>query len=213
VNNPTEHATARLVLDAACRLFAHKGFAATSVREITLDCNITQAAMYRYFDSKDTVLYELIRLSFQYLMESLEQASAETESQPAAQRLDQLVESYLNYATTHTLLARVASQEWSRMRGPEREEFSGFRRTVRGYFSDVINDGIEHGVFSLSVPNGQSRERTLKLTTTAVLDTCSGVFVWYEADGEAKPEHLVELYKSIVRRIVNTETSADHLVA
>src|SRR6266508_5152429 len=59
---PDEHAIRERLLAAARTLFAHKGFAATTTRELAgaADCNVSMIA--HYFGSKEGLLRELIRV-------------------------------------------------------------------------------------------------------------------------------------------------------
>lgn len=52
------------ILDAAMRLFARKGYAATSVREIVQEANVTNPMLYYYFDNKEGVFNKLIEILF-----------------------------------------------------------------------------------------------------------------------------------------------------
>ena len=55
------------ILDAAVELFARKGYAATSVREIVQEAQVTNPMLYYYFDSKEglfTFLTELLHREF-----------------------------------------------------------------------------------------------------------------------------------------------------
>ena len=53
------------ILDAAERLFATRGFAATSVREIVREAGVTNPMLYYYFGSKEDLFVHLIRERFQ----------------------------------------------------------------------------------------------------------------------------------------------------
>ena len=46
----------QLIMDVALKLFANKGFAATSINDIAQSANISQGLMYNYFSSKEDVL-------------------------------------------------------------------------------------------------------------------------------------------------------------
>ncbi len=45
-----------IIMDAALRLFAEKGFHSTSVAEIAKEAKIAKGLIYSYFDSKETIL-------------------------------------------------------------------------------------------------------------------------------------------------------------
>ena len=51
-----KRATREAVLDTAHRLFADKGYEATSVREIAEDAGVGERTFYRYFDTKEALL-------------------------------------------------------------------------------------------------------------------------------------------------------------
>ncbi|WP_082232533.1 TetR/AcrR family transcriptional regulator [Halobacillus massiliensis] len=48
-----------LIIETSIKLFASKGFTATSVQEIASECNISKGAFYLYFKSKDALLLEI----------------------------------------------------------------------------------------------------------------------------------------------------------
>src|SRR5579884_1887365 len=52
-------ATRRALLDSAARLFAEKGFAATSLDEVAADARVTKGAVYHHFANKKA-LFEAV---------------------------------------------------------------------------------------------------------------------------------------------------------
>lgn len=55
------------ILAVSLRLFALKGYAATSVREIVQEADVTNPMLYYYFESKEGVFTELIRVLFDHM--------------------------------------------------------------------------------------------------------------------------------------------------
>jgi len=51
------------ILDAALALFIHKGFSATSVRDIAGAIHASPALLFHYFESKDDILMELLSVA------------------------------------------------------------------------------------------------------------------------------------------------------
>ena len=49
-----------VILEAAERLFAERGFAATSVRDIVAEAETSAPSLYHFFGSKENLLVELI---------------------------------------------------------------------------------------------------------------------------------------------------------
>src|SRR5262245_10752094 len=61
------------LLAVATRLFAEKGFEATSVQEIVQSAGVTKGAMYHYFAAKDDLLFEIYHRLLAMQMRRLEQ--------------------------------------------------------------------------------------------------------------------------------------------
>jgi len=61
--------TRQAILKAAVRLFAEKGFQATSVRDIVAKARVNQAAINYHFKGKDGLYLELLQLAFDKLTE------------------------------------------------------------------------------------------------------------------------------------------------
>ncbi|MBA2662045.1 MAG: TetR/AcrR family transcriptional regulator [Bradymonadaceae bacterium] len=60
------------IMQAALELFARKGYAATSVREIVQEANITNPMLYYYFESKEGVFLKLIDFLFSSMQTRIE---------------------------------------------------------------------------------------------------------------------------------------------
>ncbi|EDP74644.1 transcriptional regulator (TetR/AcrR family) protein [Hydrogenivirga sp. 128-5-R1-1] len=66
--------TRDLILDEALKLFSEKGIKETTVRDIAKAVGITEGAIYRHFDSKDQIVYELFERYSSQLYELIEKA-------------------------------------------------------------------------------------------------------------------------------------------
>lgn len=64
-----QHKTARTdtrqrILDVAAHLFATRGFAGTSIRDIADELGVTKAALYYHFESKEVLLKSIVAQAF-----------------------------------------------------------------------------------------------------------------------------------------------------
>jgi AcrR family transcriptional regulator len=64
------------ILDSAMRLFAQKGYAATSVREIVQDAEATNPMLYYYFQNKEGVFLKLLEIAFALQEQAIERTLA-----------------------------------------------------------------------------------------------------------------------------------------
>lgn len=55
------HERRRQILDRSAHLFASKGIATTTIREIADEVGVYSGALYHYFPSKEAIVTELIR--------------------------------------------------------------------------------------------------------------------------------------------------------
>lgn len=63
--------TREQILDEALKLFSEKGIKETTIRDIAKAVGITEGAIYRHFESKDQIVYELFERYSDELYESL----------------------------------------------------------------------------------------------------------------------------------------------
>jgi len=88
-NNPPSESRQQ-ILDAALALFAQKGYAATTVREIVDAAGITAPSLYYYFGNKEGLYMELMQIHCAQIDSVLESHSHKSES--AKNRLKDLVD-------------------------------------------------------------------------------------------------------------------------
>ncbi len=62
------------LLEAATKLFARKGYAATSTREIVAEGRVTKPVLYYYFGSKEGIYLELVRKAFREFKDVVERS-------------------------------------------------------------------------------------------------------------------------------------------
>jgi AcrR family transcriptional regulator len=62
----------RLILDAAVRVFAHKGFHTSRVGDIAEEAGVAHGLLYHYFASKDEVLETIFRENWGVLVERID---------------------------------------------------------------------------------------------------------------------------------------------
>src|SRR5512147_1727568 len=62
--HPPDHAVRERLLEVATQLFARRGYAATTTREIVAAASVTKPVLYYYFQSKEGLYLELIQRAF-----------------------------------------------------------------------------------------------------------------------------------------------------
>jgi len=133
----------RLLLDAAVRVFARKGYHACRVADIAAEAGVAHGLLYHYFESKEEVLQTVFRETWSAFLEavrSVEQAEAS-----AREQLRKVTALVLRSWRDDPDLVRVLVREVARSPQVEREveEIDEAQRA----FQRIVERGQESGEF------------------------------------------------------------------
>jgi TetR/AcrR family fatty acid metabolism transcriptional regulator len=102
----------RLILDAAVRVFARKGFHAARVGDIAEEAGVAHGLLYHYFASKDEVLETVFRDTWAELLAAIH--DVEGSEEPAREQLRQVAAILLRSWRRQPDLVRVLVNEIAR---------------------------------------------------------------------------------------------------
>jgi TetR/AcrR family fatty acid metabolism transcriptional regulator len=102
----------RLILDAAVRVFAHKGFHTSRVGDIAEEAGVAHGLLYHYFSSKDEVLETIFRETWGELLADIREI--EESGAPAREQLQQATMRLLGSWQRHPDVVRVIVREIAR---------------------------------------------------------------------------------------------------
>ena len=180
--------------EAALVLFSSKGFAATSIRDIADEANINSATMYYYFQSKEEILYKIMKIYLDELYESA--VSALSETKDSNKQLEVLISSHVKNHGQHRLPALVVDNEFASLKGEFYEEIRGKRKEYEEIWLTVLEKGLEEGVFHCS---------DSKVTAFALIGLCTGVAQWFHHDGRLTIEEITKIYVELGLKMVRWE--------
>jgi len=133
----------RLLLDAAVRVFARKGYHASRVGDIAEEAGVAHGLLYHYFDSKDQVLEAVFHENWSVLLARI--ANVEETDEPAADQLRHIAAIVLRTWLHLPDVVRVVIREFGR--SPELAERIGELAQPIDTIRRVIARGIERGEF------------------------------------------------------------------
>jgi AcrR family transcriptional regulator len=102
----------RLLLDAAVRVFARKGYHAARVGDIAEEAGVAYGLLYHYFSSKEEVLRNVFRETWRALIDTIE--SVEESNEPPREQLRKVAEILLRSWRRDPDLVRVLVLEVTR---------------------------------------------------------------------------------------------------
>jgi TetR/AcrR family transcriptional regulator len=74
-NVPMSEEKREIILQAATRAFAQKGFAAVGIREVAREAGLNSATLYHYFENKEGIYAAVLERTFDQLVEILHEIS------------------------------------------------------------------------------------------------------------------------------------------
>ncbi|MGY2701835.1 AcrR family transcriptional regulator [Nocardioides sp. HB32] len=191
-STPLPDARTRLAR-AAVDAFAARGFHGTTTRDISTTAGMSPAALYVHHRSKEELLFELAHAGHLRVLE-LVRSSVARSADPLTQAGD-LVEDFVrDHAVSHTG-ARVINYELAALSEEHRSEILAVRHQIDLVLREVVERGVEAGVFSTSDPH---------MTSLAILSLGIDVARWYRDEGRWTPDEVAAHYRLLALRMLGT---------
>lgn len=138
-----------LILNAAFKLFLENGYTNTRIIDIANATGIGKGTVYEYFDSKESILLELIHTKLQ--KESLRFQEVMSEDISCREKLTRFLIFQMEAASTHNLCVTDFKQQFFNDMGKIAVEIiNTVHNAVLSQFEavyQIIREGIENGEF------------------------------------------------------------------
>jgi AcrR family transcriptional regulator len=136
----------RRIEESALRLFAEKGYAATSLREIAQAARTTKPMIYYYFGSKEGLFATTLGERLQALADAIDRESRPTD-QPT-DRLRAFADAYLRFFQSQEPHIALVLREVFGLGADIMAEFGRtLDRRITARLRDVIGEGVQAGIF------------------------------------------------------------------
>ncbi|WP_158541510.1 TetR/AcrR family transcriptional regulator [Pelagibacterium lacus] len=172
---------------AAIALIARDGFKAVTLREIATAVGIQAGSIYRYFPSKDALLYEILREHMTQLLDAWAEAA------PAGVAPERELHAFVAFHIRYHMGKRdeifISNMELRGLADTHRGEIFALRRQYETMLADIIARGQAAGRF---------RPGDALVMAFAILAMLTGIFTWYSDDGKLSLSELSDLYIAMV---------------
>jgi AcrR family transcriptional regulator len=186
-----------MVVEAAVRLFAEKGYRATTVEDIMSTLDSTGAAFYYYFKSKEKVLAAI----FDEAMTNAEQEIAEVLdlglSPPEA--LERIIATHARVIAENLHLSTVMFQDLRAVSTSLAREVTQRERKYTHTIREVYIQGVANGSLVSSDP---------ELVVDALLGMANSTYRWYQPWRHPDPKVIGDLIGQLAIKSVSV-TPAD----
>jgi AcrR family transcriptional regulator len=164
------------------------------MRMIANDVGVQTAALYHHFQSKEALLYRIVRAAQQDLIREMQDAAAQAET--PAECLRSVIRVVTRFHGIRREEASVVQSDVRALKPASLAVVSSLQRRVERIMRDALEDAVDPVRFT---------SQELDVTALAILATCSSVAVWYEPghsfELDAVAEHYADLFvTSVVRR-------------
>ncbi|MDQ0215020.1 AcrR family transcriptional regulator [Oikeobacillus pervagus] len=135
------------IIEAAVELFNTKGYAGTSVRDISKKANVNVANISYYFKGKQGLLEECLTSFFEMYLTNLEKEVFLLETTSPHECLKRAIRNILTFQRENHLLTRFVWREVTIDSQIVREIISSYLVKERYFFKSIIEKGVQEGAF------------------------------------------------------------------
>lgn len=137
------------LMRSAARIFSRKGYAATSVREIVKQANVTTPVLYYHFHSKEGLFLAVLEEAEK---DFLEQLKGSLVGETLRERIVSVIGIYFDVVNEKTDLVRIAYQALFGPEGSHPEfHWDHFLSRERELLAEVFRDGHSRGPLARNV--------------------------------------------------------------
>ena len=186
----TSKAAAR-IRAAAVDAFADAGYGGTTTRDIAARLDMSPAAMYPHYRSKEELLFAI---SYEGHTEALKVVEdADLPGEAPSVRLRELISVFASWQASHHCLARVVQYELTALTPEHYRTVVALRRNMTQVVRNAVDSGVASGEFT--VPDAEG-------VTLALMSLCVDVCRWFPAGNYTDPKDIGDLYGDLALRMV-----------
>jgi AcrR family transcriptional regulator len=175
------------VIDIAARVFAEKGFHATSIGDLVEATGLQRGGLYHYIEGKHELLLAIHERFIEPLLANAREIVAE--DLPPDETVRRLAHALMQDIADYRDQVTVFLHEWRVLRDtPEWERVHEARREFETLIESVLADGERTGLFAVS---------DVRLTTYAFLGIFNYTYTWFDPNGTSTPDDLAERFVGI----------------
>ena len=181
------------ITNAAREIFSANGYSGTSIRDIAKKAGLSLSALYYWYPSKQELLAAIIEDADRDYHERCSRALEAVGADPAA-RLAGLVRTTIEFRVDRRVDSIIGATELRNLDAKRHAYIMKRSRIATAIWTDIIDDGVERGVFRCEYPEEARR---------TIIAACNAVAQWYRRRGKVNREQLVGRYVDIAYRVVD----------
>lgn len=168
------------LVTAAARIFAAKGYGQTSIQDVADEIGVLKGSLYYYIDSKEDLLFEVIRSTLVTWHELVDTTKASTA--PTLERIRTYVEHNIQGSLAERDRTTVFLHDFQALSPKRRQMIVNLRHEHDELLRELIQKAKDEG----SVP----ADVDVKLVALGILTMCGSLYRWYDPRGNLSPDDI-----------------------
>jgi TetR/AcrR family transcriptional regulator, cholesterol catabolism regulator len=185
--------TRERIVRSAARLFADRGYFATSLEDIAQDVGIRKASLYWHVSSKAHLLGEILSGCIEPAYQAL--LAIQASPLPPTEKLRQAISAHVLEITDDVEAVRIFLREGSALPAEQTQQFMARRRAYARLFGLILEEGQASGEFQAD---------DLHHAALALLGMANWIAFWYRPDGPSSPEAIAASFAELAVRSVES---------
>jgi AcrR family transcriptional regulator len=170
------------VMSVAARLFAAKGYHATTLDQIAEEIGVTKPALYYYVTNKEDILRSIIGK----MMEPMEEVTEVGRSTlPPKVKMARIIRILVKFAAERKETALIAFEQANILPKRSRDALRRRQKEVEKVVEQTLKEGIAQGCFA---------KVDTKMACFAILAISNSPYRWYRSEGSLTPVKIADQF-------------------
>ncbi len=173
------------LLSTAARVFADKGYHATTMRDLARATGMSLAGMYYYVRGKDELLFLIQERCFQQVLAGANAAVAEGVT--PAERVTRFIAHHVGFFASHMSEMKVLSHEAKSLSGARLEKINRLKRRYVDLLTGLI----------AALDADRDGRPDPRIAAYGLFGMMNWIYTWYDAKGPVSPETLADHFAQL----------------
>lgn len=190
--------TEAAIREAATNLIARYGYEAVSMRQLAAQVGVQPAALYRYFPTKEDLLYSLLSDHMQGLLASWEDKRP-ADASPVT-RLAAFVDNHIRFHVARRHDTHISNMELRSLSPEKLTHILRLRGAYEKELRQILRDGADQHLLTVE---------DVTLTAMAIIQMVTGVITWFRPDERLSVDEVAETYHKMTMRLTGAQTTGE----
>ncbi len=173
---------------AAAKLFDRKGYLETSLRDISVEAELSKGAIYYYFSSKHEILFFILDTYMDSLLAGLEEELRRLP--PGAARVEHITRRHMSLYNNRVPEAKALLLDASNLPARDFRIIAAKQKRYAAFLADALDE-----YFGAKMPKVY-----LKAIALILFGMCNSVMHWHDPEGPIKLDELTDMCLNIFLR-------------